>query len=128
MEQIAKLWRGEIHSARTIWIWGLLGYLAFLLLFVIGHIVYFQTGSRFGQVISMAVGVTWTGLMIVATWRSADMSAGVRNLKILARALCAVATVASIYVLAALLARSEPVTRIAFPTQISDFTPTAPKL
>jgi hypothetical protein len=114
MNWLSKFWRGELGFSRQFWLLGFAGSLVFAILFLLGHVIFFQTGSRFGQALGLAYGFLWAAVTIAAVWQAATMMSGTLR-KILARICCAVAAAALAGLLGSLLLKDPVVLRFTFP-------------
>jgi hypothetical protein len=114
MNQLSKFLRGELGVSRQFWLLSLGGLLVFAILFWLGHVIFFQTRIRLGEVLSLAYGFLWVAMTITAVWRAAATVSGAPR-KILAGLCCAVAAASLAGLLAGLLLKDHAVLRYTFP-------------
>jgi hypothetical protein len=113
MHHVAMFWRGEFGFGRQFWRVSFVGLAIFFTLYILGHLLFFETKVRFGQTLSLAFGFLWVGLTIVAVWHGAqNFSATLQNL---IRLGCTIAALCLAGLLAALSLQNQFVLIFTFP-------------
>jgi len=114
MHYVAMFWRGEFGFGRQFWRVILVGLLIFFILYVLGHLLFFQTKVRFGQTLSLAFGFLWAGLSVVAVWQGAQIFSATLQ-RTLIRLCCTMVAACLVGLLAALFFQNQFVLIFTFP-------------